>query len=178
MRKSFLIILGIAVLQLLGCHSTSTCVPRSRPPVGVCTDDCMPRSIPDQPAVVQVIGEYDRLRAVIFSDRCFEPELTMPNTPRIKAVCAVQLVQVANLFKRNPYRYVWVRGYTDNIPDPETACINAQRQADVITAFLWSRGISVRRLQTQGHGASCFISSYRNVTVNSNNRRVEIVMQY
>lgn len=180
-------ILFIAVWMMSGC---STCTPSKTPtccnsdvlgedcydPV-CCTDRCDLQLQQPEPVRTQVIKTCNRLKIVVFSDRCFEPELRMPYQPRISSVCAAKLNQLASVLKAYTNRRIWVVGYTDCVADQQTAESNTQRQADTIAAFLWSRGIPVRRLTADGVGGHYLVASHRNVVANSANRRIEILVR-
>jgi flagellar motor protein MotB len=185
MGKLYLI-LFIAVWMISGC---STCTPSKTPTCCpdilsedcynqiCCTDRCELQHQQPEPARIQVIKTCNRLKIVVFSDRCFEPELRMPYQPRINSVCAAKLSQLAIVLKAYKNRCIGVVGYTDRVADQQTAESNTQKQADTIASFLWSHGIPVRRLTAYGVGGDYLVASYRNVVANSANRRVEILVQ-
>lgn len=121
------------------------------------------------PQVVQIIQGPDRLRVIAYSDGCF-------NASTLTTVCSRQLNNAMKIIRSYGDGLIQVVGYTDDLYDPQTAQKIAQKQAEMVTSFLWLHGIGSQRLRTVGYGAHDFIASNRSVNGSSYNRRVEIIL--
>ena len=119
---------------------------------------------------VQIIQRPDRLRVVIYSDICFH------SNGQLSAVCSKPLVNAMKIMKKYGDGMIQVVGYTDDIYDPTTAKKLSQREADTVVAFLWSHGISSRRLHAIGGGDLNPNASNRSVRGSAANRRVELIL--
>jgi outer membrane protein OmpA-like peptidoglycan-associated protein len=70
-----------------------------------------------------------------------------------------------------------VEGYTDSRGDPAANDDLSRRRADVIRAFLVSRGIAADRIRAEGLGATNPIGNNDLIEGRAANRRIEIVIQ-
>lgn len=127
----------------------------------------------DKPAssAVQVIQTPERLRIVLYSDRCFE----WSGHRHMRPVCMKQLDKALDLLASYGSGPIKVIAYTDDMYDTKTAANIAQRQANITAAFLWSRGIPSMSLQAIGRGRHDFVANNRDINASAANRRVEIV---
>lgn len=122
------------------------------------------------PVLIQIIQSPDRLRIILYSDVCFQPNghLTME--------CEQQLTGVINTIKRYGDGLIQLIGYTDDIYDSQMADEISQRQANSVVAFLWAKWFGSQRLRAVGFASHDPIASNQSVKASAANRRVEIIL--
>lgn len=118
---------------------------------------------------VQVIILGDTLRAIVYSDNCFEQ-----GTAEILTSCQPILNDLSALLKTYGNTSIKVSAYTDNVREQVSAKFLSTAQAQSLGAYLWTHGIPFRQITTIGYGRLDPIASNGNVLGSAMNRRVEI----
>jgi outer membrane protein OmpA-like peptidoglycan-associated protein len=70
-----------------------------------------------------------------------------------------------------------VEGYTDSRGDPAANDDLSRRRADIVRAYLVSRGIAPERITAEGLGATNPVADNALIEGRAANRRVEIIIQ-
>lgn len=96
------------------------------------------------------------------------------NQASIKPEFAPLLDKLANSLNENPDTRIVIAGHTDNTGSDAINNPLSLRRADSTRNYLHSRGVSLSRIQTEGHGSRQPIASNATAQGRAQNRRVEI----
>ena len=117
---------------------------------------------------VQVVDVGDQTKLILDSDLLFTA-----GSAKLTDSANAQLTLVTALLNKYDSPTM-VRAFTDKVAGPVQNIPLSTAQAKTILAYLWSRGIPIERLKSQGYGSTPTIASDRTITGSAYNRRIEI----
>lgn len=101
-----------------------------------------------------------------------------PDTTQLGDATKRQLDKIVRYTKADPKVLgILVDAHSDALPTAEESDIASQRQAEMITAYLVSKGLSEDKIRTRWHGDKFPIASNQNKAGQAKNRRVTVRME-
>jgi outer membrane protein OmpA-like peptidoglycan-associated protein len=87
-----------------------------------------------------------------------------------------ELDRLIKIMKDNPTMQIELRGYTDNIGDPQKNIALSEQRIEVVKNYIVTRGIPATHIQGKGLGGANAIADNNNEETRKLNRRVEFVI--
>lgn len=122
---------------------------------------------------VDVIKLGETFRFVLYSDDLFNPD-----SANLDDAFKPTLIVLAELMATYDKVDVAVAGYTDNSESQARGTALTTRQAQVVSNFLWERGIDARLISATGYNSKNAVDSNNTVEGRHNNRRVEVSFRF
>lgn len=118
---------------------------------------------------IQIVNEGHRITLIVPTDKYF-----VFDTAKLNEMRYAPLVDTAMLIKCFPNATIYVAGFTDDVGNYEHKRILSKERAQAIVSFLWTQGISERKLKAQGYGQRYAHANNDLIHGSALNRRVEI----
>lgn len=118
---------------------------------------------------IQVVNEGHRITLILPTDKYFIFDSYKLNDLKFK-----QLNDITTLIKCFPNSTFYVAGFTDDVGNYEHKRNLSQKRAQAIVTYLWSQGVSERRIEAEGYGDKYAIGNNNLIHGSALNRRVEI----
>ncbi|MBK8951625.1 MAG: OmpA family protein [Chitinophagaceae bacterium] len=88
------------------------------------------------------------------------------------------LNEVAQILKDNPGMTLAVDGHTDNVGNDDKNMVLSQNRADAVKNYLATKGVSVDRITSVGHGETIPVADNKTAAGRQQNRRSELTLSY
>lgn len=118
---------------------------------------------------IQIVNEGHRITLIIPTDKYF-----IFDTPKLNDLRYEPLSKIAKLIECFPDSKIYVAGFTDDVGDYEHKRILSKERAQAVATYMWTQGISERKLEAQGYGARYAHANNDLIHGSALNRRIEI----
>jgi outer membrane protein OmpA-like peptidoglycan-associated protein len=88
------------------------------------------------------------------------------------------LNQIAGVLVANPGYFIEIRGFTDNLGNPEKNQMLSFKRANSVKKYLIGKGLDARRITTNGYGDKMPVATNKTESGRSQNRRVEFIVSF